>query len=386
MPKPGKPMAFLALRLSPYGRKKQPLDGKPASHSTVVFSAAWLVEIKNRNKFYSGSYIEIGVWFYKRRDWMGKRDEILHVFPDFMRPQWEEAAGRADEIQEIRLRTGRQIILMMQNRERYLTESGHVTENRQEGSRISENDMEAVLNHICDYSVYAFEDEIRQGFLTIPGGHRIGLAGQVILEDKRRIRNMKHIRYMNIRISHEVKGAADKVLPYIYENRKLLHCLLISPPGGGKTTLLRDMIRQISDGNRFAEGMNVSVVDERSEIAGSYMGKPQNDVGMRTDILDACPKALGMMMLIRSMAPDVVAVDELGCEEDMKAVNQVMQCGSRIIATIHGDSLEDILRKDFFRETAEHKIFGRYIVLEKRNGKCMVKAIYDRGFHLCCGE
>lgn len=316
---------------------------------------------------------------------MAKRDEILHIFPDFMRDKWKEAAERADELQEIRLRLDREVVLLMENREWYLTKGGHVVGDRREGFKISEQELEAVLNHICDYSVYAFADEIRQGFLTIPGGHRVGLAGQVILEENGTIRNMKHIRYMNIRISHEVKGAADPVLPWIYENRRLLHCLLISPPGGGKTTLLRDMIRQISDGNRFSGGMNVSVVDERSEIAGSYLGKPQNDVGMRTDILDACPKALGMMMLIRSMAPDVVAVDELGCREDMEAVARVMQCGSRIIATVHGDSLGDIRKKEFLNCLERRKFFDRYLVLEKRNGKCMVKAIYDGGFRLCYG-
>lgn len=316
---------------------------------------------------------------------MAKGEEILHIFPDYMRKQWIEPAKSADRIQEIRLRSGREIMIFMQNEEWYLSKDGHLTKDRQEGSHIEEKDMEAILNHICDYSVYAFADEIRQGFLTIPGGHRIGLAGQAIMEDDGKIRNMKHIRYMNIRISHEIKGVADQVLPYIYENRRLLHCLLISPPGGGKTTLLRDMIRQISDGNRFADGMNVAVVDERSEIAGSYLGSPQNDIGMRTDILDACPKVLGMMMLIRSMAPSAVAVDELGCEEDMKAVYQVMQCGSRVIATVHGDSLEDIMQKDFLKDLAQRKIFDRYIILEKREGKCKVKTICDRGFRICYG-
>ncbi|NLL76770.1 MAG: stage III sporulation protein AA [Clostridiales bacterium] len=300
-----------------------------------------------------------------------------------MRSKWSCIAARADELQEIRLRIGREVIAILQNKEWYLTENGQVTESKENTYHISERDMEAILNHICEYSVYAFADEIKQGFLTIPGGHRIGLAGQVILQENNKIRNMKHIGYMNIRISHEIKGVADAILPYIYENGKLLDSLLISPPGCGKTTLLRDMIRQISDGNSYAQGMDVGVVDERSEIAGSYMGKPQNDVGMRTDILDACPKVLGMMMLIRSMAPKVVAVDELGCEEDAKAICQVMQCGSKIIATIHGDSLTDVMNKSFLHNLIENKIFGRYILLGKINGKCSIKAIYNRSFEIC---
>lgn len=316
---------------------------------------------------------------------MAKKDEILHIFPDYMRSLWQEAAEKADVLQEIRLRVNREIVVVIDGMEKYLDKSGQVVAEIEKGGCINERDMEAVLNHICDYSLYAFSDEIRQGFLTIPGGHRVGVAGQVILEDDGKIRNMKHIRYMNIRISHEIKGAGDGVMPYIYENGKLQNTLLISPPGCGKTTLLRDMIRQISNGSRFAGGMNVGVVDERSEIAGCYLGNPQNDVGKRTDILDACPKALGMMMLIRSMAPQVVAVDELGSEEDMKAVGQVMQCGSCVIATVHGDSLEDIMSKNFLYQSVKQQTFGRYILLERAEGKCQVKAIYDRSFQICCG-
>ncbi len=316
---------------------------------------------------------------------MARGEEILHIFPDYMRDKWGGVIKQAEDLQEIRLRIGREVIVILRNEEWYLAKDGQVTKERNDACLISERDMEAILNHICEYSVYAFADEIKQGFLTIPGGHRIGLAGQVILQEGNIIRNMKHISYMNIRVSHEIKGAADMLLPYIYEEGRLFNSLLISPPGCGKTTLLRDMIRQISDGNPYGKGMAVGVVDERSEIAGSYLGRPQNDVGIRTDILDACPKVLGMMMLIRSMSPQAVAVDELGCEEDMKAVHQVMQCGSKVIATIHGDSLEDVMNKSFLFDLKKNKSFGRYILLEKVGGKCGVKAIYDRSFELCYG-
>lgn len=316
---------------------------------------------------------------------MAKREEILHIFPDYMRKQWEETAQKADSLQEIRLRIGREIIMVINNKQYFLKKDGQVITDKKEALCIGARDMEAILNHICEYSVYAFADEIRQGFLTIPGGHRIGLAGQVILGDDNRIRNMKHIGYMNIRIAHEVKGAADSILPYLYEKGSLQNILLIAPPGCGKTTLLRDMIRQISDGNSYGVGKNVAVVDERSEIAGSYLGRPQNDVGMRTDILDACSKVIGMMLLLRAMAPEVVAVDELGCEEDIRALYQVMQCGSRVIATIHGDSLEEVLKKSFMSGMAEQRVFGRYIILEKKNNNCRVKAVYDEGFELCTG-
>ena len=214
---------------------------------------------------------------------MKKSMEILRIFPDYMRDQWREAAEEADGLWEIRLRAHREIILMIRGKEYFLDKNGRLVSDIKKADRMTEQDMEAVLNHICNYSVYAFSDEIRQGFLTIPGGHRVGMAGQAILEENGKIRNIKNIQFMNIRISHEIKGAADSVMPYLYENGKLQDTLLISPPGCGKTTLLRDMVRQISDGNRYGRGMNVAVVDERSEIAGCYMGCPQNDIGVRTD-------------------------------------------------------------------------------------------------------
>ena len=173
-------------------------------------------------------------------------------------------------------------------------------------------ELEEILEHICHYSPYAFEEELRRGFVTVAGGHRVGVAGQAILETDGGIRTLKNISFLNIRVAHQVKGAADRVMPEMYRNGMLRSALIISPPGCGKTTLLRDLIRQISDGNAYGRGMTVGVVDERSESAGSFLGRPQNDVGMRTDVLDSCPKDKGMLLLLRSMSPRVVAIGTAG--------------------------------------------------------------------------
>lgn len=213
----------------------------------------------------------------------------------------------------------------------------------------------------------------------------MGVTGKVIL-DGNRIRGMKYISCINVRLAHEIKGCAEAVMPYIQTREQIMHTLIVSPPRCGKTTLLRDIIRQMSNGWGNISGVTVGVVDERSELAGCYQGIPQNDLGMRTDILDGCPKAEGMQMLIRSMSPVVVAVDELGKEEDFKAVESVIHCGCRLIATAHGDSVEETLSQPFFRKLWEAKVFQRYIFLGRHDRAGIVEGIYDGNGKCLCTE
>ena len=182
---------------------------------------------------------------------------------------------------------------------------------------------------------------------------------------------------MNIRVSHEVLQCAQRILPYVIQEKEVLNTLIVSPPRCGKTTLLRDLVRQVSDGNSYIKGCTVGVVDERSEIAGCYLGIPQNQVGIRTDILDACPKSKGMMMLVRSMAPRVIAVDELGGAEDVCAMEYAMNCGCKFIATVHGKSMEEIRKKPLFENLVKEHRFDRYIVLGNDGGIGSIEGIYD---------
>jgi stage III sporulation protein AA len=203
----------------------------------------------------------------------------------------------------------------------------------------------------------------------------------MILE-RDRIKTLRHISFINIRLAHEVIGCGNQVLPYIIQGKSIHHTLIISPPRCGKTTLLRDLIRQLSNGGKSCPGMNVGVVDERSELGACYQGSPQNDLGCRTDVLDCCPKKEGMMMLVRSMSPEIIAVDEIGSGEDMQALEYVMNCGVKILATIHGNSIEEIRRKPVMGRLVEEKVFGRYVLLSSGEvGK--VEAIFDeRGSNL----
>ncbi len=346
---------------------------------------------------------------------MEKQDRLLRIFAERIRKVLEAAELDFESLQEIRLRAGRPLLILYGNREYLLLENGRLEEPgrgrlRENGTgspvcAVRPEELKETLEYIGNHSLYAFEEEIRQGFITIQGGHRIGLAGKTVV-DGGEVRTMKYISFLNVRLAHQVRGCADPVMPYLYEDGRVLQTLIVSPPRCGKTTLLRDMIRQISDGpkagagKRQAEaegsgpsrppravlpprGVTVGIVDERSELAACYQGIPQNDVGFRTDVLDCCPKAKGMMMLIRTMAPDVIAVDEIGSREDLEAMEYVMNCGCRLLATVHGNSLADVEQKPVLREMVENQMFERYVILSGRQGAGTIEEIRGKGGELC---
>ncbi|WP_242986534.1 stage III sporulation protein AA [Vallitalea guaymasensis] len=281
-----------------------------------------------------------------------------------------------DLLQEIRLRVNKPLIIRIDNKEYFLNQDKLVTSSKR-AYIITEKDLKDTMEFISNYSLYAFEDELRNGYITVDGGHRVGLAGKVVVENNR-VKTIKNITCINIRISHEIKGCANKVIPYIFQENRIYHTLIISPPRCGKTTLLRDIVRQLSDGVRNNTGITIGVVDERSEIGGCYRGIPQNDVGIRTDILDGCPKTEGMLMLIRSMSPEVIAVDEIGSSEDIEAIDFVINAGCKMICTVHGSSLVEVKNKPILEKLIDKNIIERFIVLESKNGVGDVKKIYDK--------
>ncbi|XCP83927.1 stage III sporulation protein AA [Roseburia hominis] len=300
-----------------------------------------------------------------------KRRQMMDMLPQAIRQRLEHGGILPDKVQEIRLREDRPLIVCEGGKEVLLPH------------RVTKEELRDTLEHFAEYSLYAYEHELRQGFITVEGGHRVGVAGKIIPEEGK-VRNFQYISSVNIRVCHEILGCADPVFPGILQDGRICHTLIISPPGCGKTTLLRDMIRQISDGNRYIEGKNVGVVDERSELGGCYQGVPQNQLGLRTDILDNCPKAEGMMLMIRSMSPQVLAVDEIGSQRDVEAVTCAMHCGVIILATAHGDSLEEIREKPFLKELAKGHYFERYVLLGGGGGPGKIRGIYDeRGRQIC---
>lgn len=307
---------------------------------------------------------------------MGRKQEILRILSAKLREIVSRLSIDYDKLSELRIRIDEPFIVVIDGKEHFVSESGMLVDDKPESYIIKARDIKETMEYISNYSLYAYEDEIKQGFITVKGGHRVGLAGKVIMENGV-VKSIKHISFINIRMSHEKKGCGTKVLPFICENGTIYHTLIISPPGCGKTTLLRDIVRLLSNGDENRRGVNVGVVDERSELGASYMGVPQNDIGIRTDVLDCCPKAEGMLMLIRSMSPVVIAVDEIGKREDIDAIAYVMNCGCQMIATVHGNSVEDIKNKPVLRKLVEEKMFRRFIVLSKDNGPGNIESVFD---------
>lgn len=302
-----------------------------------------------------------------------KQEALLKLLPLKLRQAFlklEDLEG----LQEIRFRVGQPILIKWHSREYGLGEKGICSP--ETAYQLTEEDLKRLLQCMSDFSLYALEDELRQGFLTIEGGHRIGLTGKAVLEQGK-VKTLKEINGMNMRIAHEVIGCSNKVMPYIVSREKVYHTLIISPPGCGKTTLLRDIIRQLSDGFSGYGPYTVGVVDERSELAACYRGIPQNHLGMRTDVLDGVPKVEGMYMLLRSMAPQVIAVDELGKEADYKALMEVFGAGVSVICTVHGTDVRSCQKRLHLGGFIEKGFFERIIVLSAQKGPCTLEMVMD---------
>lgn len=275
------------------------------------------------------------------------------------------------ELEEIRLRVGRPLALEVGGRSLFLTPEARLTGDRDQGYLVGSQDLARLLQLVSQASFYALEEELRQGYITIPGGHRVGLGGEAVVQGGR-VRHLKHISSASIRLSRQVPGCADAVMPFLIRNNGGPPCrtLILSPPRCGKTTLLRDIVRQLSDGvpGLGFPGVNVVLVDERSEVAGCYHGIPQNDVGTRTDVLDGCPKGEGMLMAVRALSPAVVATDEIGSQEDLAAVREMLNAGVAVVTTVHAASLEELRRRPAWAAVLEQQVFERFIILGRSLG------------------
>ncbi|MCJ7839346.1 stage III sporulation protein AA [Lederbergia sp. NSJ-179] len=281
--------------------------------------------------------------------------DLITQFPD---QKW-------NEIEEIRLRVGRQVEVASKGNPHFLPYI------------FTKIDAEQFIAKLANHSFYTLDEELKKGYVTIEGGHRIGLAGKVILENSQ-VKAIRHLASFNIRIAREKIGIAEKYLSFLFQ-KQWKNTMIIGAPQTGKTTLLRDIARIISSGysERGISAAKVGIVDERSEIAGCVHGTPQLQFGQRVDVLDACPKAEGMMMLIRSMSPDVLVVDEIGREEDRTAIMEAVNAGITLMMTTHGHSLEEVKKRPLLQKIIQAQVFDRFIELSRINGPGTTIAIKD---------
>ena len=285
-------------------------------------------------------------------------DEILRYFPNKIYQiffnLFQENSKIAEELQEIRMRAERPIILKLRERDLILQYN------------ITQAEILQIVERLCENSIYAYKNQICEGFITVKGGHRIGLTGSCVIENGKII-NVKHISSLNFRIAREVLNCSTRVLREVIdiENKSIYNTILVAPPGRGKTTMLRDIIRRLSNGidEINFKGKTCGVVDERGEIAAMYKGIPQNDVGIRTDIIENVEKNQGIHMLIRTMAPEIIACDEIGSKEDVEAIHYALYSGVKGIFTMHGKNSEDIKNNKQIYELIENREIQNVVFL-----------------------
>ena len=283
--------------------------------------------------------------------------QVLEYFPNNIESKILNSISdyELNIIQEIRIRNNFPLILNLGQAEKIID------------YKIEPKDIDYIFQKICENSIYSYQNQIVNGFITLPGGDRVGLTGTAVLKDEKII-NFNYISSLNFRISRQIIGCSNTIINEIINEDTIYNTLIVSEPGKGKTTLLRDIVRNISNGieGKF-NGLNVSVIDERGEISATYKGCMKNDLGIRTDVISDIPKSIGLRMAIRSMAPKVVVADEIGSRQDVEAIKFALCCGVKGIFTAHGKNIEDICKNLELNDLIKNKIFDKIIRIEGKN-------------------
>lgn len=287
-------------------------------------------------------------------------EEVIKYLPREIKRIIENISNEIiGEIEEIRLRGGAPLMVELRGEGCFITKDGGFCNNEDKAYIVSAEEIQKAFLSICENSIYAYTDEIRQGFITIKGGNRVGICGKAVIENNG-IKTFKEISSLNFRIAREVVGAADGIVDKVVFSKKIYNTLIVSPPGWGKTTLLRDLTRLISN-----KGFKVGIVDDRGEIAALYNGIPQNNVGVQTDVLDNISKSQGTLMLLKTMSPNVIINDEIASEDDVAAINLAFGTGVSIIATTHGSRLEEVMERTVLKPLFLNGVFKKVLIIER---------------------
>jgi len=310
-------------------------------------------------------------------------ERVAHLLPSELSELLARLPASAlAELEEIRIRDNRPLEVWTGGGSAFVTADG-VLQSSPDGAFKPSPDMcRRLLERMTNHSVYAMEEELRRGYITVEGGHRIGLAGRTVLEEGK-VRSIRDIGGFNVRIARDAAGVSAGTLPMLIDRSRqsVASTLVVGAPRQGKTTFIRDLARAVSYGrwrSPYAEGWpgrKVGIVDERSEIAACVRGVPTFDVGPRTDVMDACPKAEGMMMMIRSMSPEVLVVDEIGRDEDVEAIREAVRAGVAVIATAHAGGWQEAAVRPAIRKLLQDNAFARGVVLRRSQSGLAVRVI-----------
>jgi stage III sporulation protein AA len=302
-------------------------------------------------------------------------DFLLKILPSESRALFERLPW--ERVYELRLRANCPVVVSVSGKRFYLTENG--LSNKSDGAVVvTRTDLDSIVHKASDYSVYSVNDQLKQGFLTIRGGVRIGICGELVSE-RGVVSTIKNINSLNIRIPHEVRECSSCVVPYVFGERRPHKTLIIAPPGAGKTTFLRDLANQV---DRHYVLLNTLIIDERGELAACHLGENQLDVGDCADVLTGSDKAYGFDNGIRSMGPDVVITDEIATEADIDMIARCCRSGVAVLASVHAGNLDEVRMKPFFKELISAQVFDRYVVLGIQDRAGVVLGVYDKNLKL----
>lgn len=262
-------------------------------------------------------------------------------------PDWQK-----EQAEELRLRAGHPMTVLLPQGEQTVGKDAVVTQ----------GDLELLCDTVTGYSRYAAAETMARGYITAKGGFRIGLCGTAVMQDGRNT-NLRSLSSACIRIAHEIPKLANDLAPQLLRDGAFCSTLIIAPPGLGKTTLLRDLVRCLSDGTDAVPAHRVSLVDERGEVAVMVQGLAQMEIGCHTDVMDGCPKAIAIPMLLRAADPQIIAVDEITQAEDIQAMEEAAHCGVRFVATLHADSAADLQKRPLLRKLHRTRIFEKAICI-----------------------
>lgn len=288
------------------------------------------------------------------------------------------------QVNEIRIRINKPLLLYCGSTYFFVNTDSSLSKYQNRSKIVTQQELNNSIRRICDFSRYTYQNQIKDGYITLKGGHRAGISGTGVLSENGTISNIKDISSINIRIAKQVIGAADLIL----RNRisiNVPNILIVGAPGSGKTTILRDLARSLSIGKNCIM-KKVSVVDQRNEIAAVSAGKAGFDLGL-CDILDGYPKAQGMLQAIKSLSPEIIVCDEIGNLEEAHAIKQCLNAGAKVIASMHAESIEELFNRDIFKVFLKSKTFDEIVLLNKEVGKILgiykVDDLIDKVYRSC---